>query len=119
VHNPAGLDAVGRPPLVEDERLPHADDGARRRRRRGAAHLAVLAGGLPVSRLGGAVGARPRRVLAVAEAEEVPLARRQLRHLCIRIRTNRYYYEFGKYKHTHGWQQGMCVYIVGSNFTVL
>ena len=79
MHDPAGLDAVGGPPAVEDERLAHADDGAAA----AAAHLAVLAGGLPVARLGGAVGARPRRVLAVAEAEEVPLARRQLRHLCI------------------------------------
>jgi len=78
VHDPAGLDAVGGAALVEDERLPHADDGARRRRRAGAVHLAVLAGGLPVARLGGAVRARPRRVLAVPEAEEVPLARRQL-----------------------------------------
>ena len=72
VHDPAGLDAVGGPPAVEDERLAHADDGA------AAAHLAVLARGLPVARLGGAVRARPRRVLAVPEAEEVPLARRQL-----------------------------------------
>jgi hypothetical protein len=77
VHDPAGLDAVGGPPAVEDERLAHAHDGA------AAPHLAVLARGLPVARPGGAVGPRPRRVLAVAEAEEVPLARRQLRHLCI------------------------------------
>ena len=53
VHDPAGLDAVGGPPAVEDERLAHADDGAAA----AAAHLAVLAGGLPVARLGGAVGA--------------------------------------------------------------
>jgi len=77
VHDPAGLDAVGGAALVEDERLPHADDAAGGR----AAHLAVLAGGLPVPRLGGAVRARTRRVLAVPEAEEVPLARRQLRRV--------------------------------------
>jgi len=53
VHDPAGLDAVGGPSAVEDERLAHADDGAAA----AAAHLAVLAGGLPVARLGGAVGA--------------------------------------------------------------
>jgi hypothetical protein len=47
VHDPAGLDAVGGAALVEDERLPHADDGAGGR----AAHLAVLAGGLPVAAL--------------------------------------------------------------------
>jgi hypothetical protein len=43
---------------------------------------AVLTGGLPVAGLGGAVGAQPRRVLAVAEAEEVPLVRAQLRNVC-------------------------------------
>lgn len=79
VHDPAGLDAVGGSAPVEDERLAHADDGAAAA---AAAHLAVLARGLPVARLGGAVGARPRRVLAVPEAEEVPLGGRQLRHLC-------------------------------------
>jgi hypothetical protein len=80
VHDPAGLDAVGGSPLVEHERLPHADDGARGR----ASHLAVLARGLPVPGLGGAVRARSRRVLAVPEAEEVPLARRQLGSVCER-----------------------------------
>ena len=78
VHDPAGLAAVGGAALVEDQRLPHADDGACGR----AADLPVLAGGLPVAGLGGAVRARARRVLPVPEAEEVPLAGRQLRHLC-------------------------------------
>jgi hypothetical protein len=81
VHDPEGLDAVGGAPLVEDERLPHADDGARGR----AAHLPVLPRGLPVPGLGGAVRARPRRVLAVPEAEEVPLPRRQLRRVCKKL----------------------------------
>jgi hypothetical protein len=78
VHDPAGLDAVGRPALVEHQSLPHADDGARG----GAAHLPVLARRLPVSSLGGAVRSRTRRVLAVPEAEEVPLFGRQLRYIC-------------------------------------
>ena len=78
MHDPAGLGAVGGAALVEYQRLPHADDGTRR----GAADLPVLAGGLPVAGLGGAVRARPGRVLAVPEAEEVPLAGRQFRHLC-------------------------------------
>jgi hypothetical protein len=82
VHDPAGLDAVGGPAPVEDERLAHADDGGGGAA--AAAHLAVLARGLPVARPGGAVGARPRGVLAVPEAEEVPLGGRQLRHLCTR-----------------------------------
>jgi hypothetical protein len=47
---------------------------------------AVLSGGLPVARLGGPVLSQPRRVLAVAKAEEVPLVRAQLRHICIGIR---------------------------------
>jgi hypothetical protein len=81
VHDPEGLDAVRGATLVEDERLPHADDGARGR----AAHLPVLPRGLPVPGLGGAVRARPRRVLTVPEAEEVPLARRQLRCVCEKL----------------------------------
>ena len=85
VHYPAGLAAVGCASGVEDEGLTHADDAgaASRRRRPVAADDAVFAGGLPVAGLGGAVGAQPRRILAVAEAEEVPLVRAQLRHVCI------------------------------------
>ena len=70
VEDPLGLLAARGASLVEDERLLHAEQGAGG----GAEHLAVLAGGLPVAGAGGAVGAHPRRVLAVAEAEEVPLA---------------------------------------------
>ena len=85
VHDPAGLGAVGGAAGVEDEGLAHADDAgaASGRRRPVAADDAVFAGGLPVAGLGGAVGAQPRRVLAVAEAEEVPLVCAQLCHVCI------------------------------------
>jgi hypothetical protein len=68
VHDPVGLVAVGRPPLVEDERLPHADEAAP------VVHRLVPARGLPEPCHGGPVGPRPRRVLAVLVAEEVPLA---------------------------------------------
>ena len=70
MHDPLRLAPLGGSPAVEHQRLAHphhrgvlpaGDDGA------------VLAGGLPVARHGGAVGALPRRVLAVAQVEEVPL----------------------------------------------
>jgi hypothetical protein len=87
VHHPAGLDAVGDAAAVEDEGLAHAADGAvvaggGGGPAAGGVDHAVLAGGLPVAGLGGAVGAQPRGVLLVAEAEEVPLIRAQLRHVC-------------------------------------
>jgi hypothetical protein len=70
VHDPVGLAAVGRPPRVEDERLPHADEpGALL----AAAHRLVPPGRLPEPRQRGPVRARPRRVLAVLVAEEVPV----------------------------------------------
>jgi len=74
VHDPLRLAPLGGSPAVEHQRLAHPHH-------RGALPLpfaagddgAVLAGGLPVARRGGAVGALPRRVLAVAQVEEVPL----------------------------------------------
>ena len=65
--------------LVEDERLAHADalDGV--------VDGLVAAGGLPESGRRGAVRARPRRVLLVLVAEEVPVvlgARPDLAFLC-------------------------------------
>ncbi|BAS85333.1 Os03g0624700, partial [Oryza sativa Japonica Group] len=74
VHHPAGLGALGRPPAVEHQRLLHAGERA------AVEDLLVLAGGLPVAGVRGAVGADPRRVLAVAHAEEVPLL---LPHACL------------------------------------
>ena len=67
VHDPVGALAAGGAAAVEDERLAEAVDAGV------AGDAAVLAGGLPVARRGGAVGALPRRVLAVAQVEEVPL----------------------------------------------
>nr|ACN32055.1 unknown [Zea mays] len=69
VHDPVGLLPVRGAALVEDERLAHADAAGARR---GVDGL-VAAGGLPEPGGGGAVGARPRRVLLVLVAEEVPV----------------------------------------------
>jgi hypothetical protein len=68
-HDPARLLAPGGAPPVEDERLLHAHQRAAA----AAADLVVLAGGHLVAGRRGAVGALDRRVLAVAEAVEVPL----------------------------------------------
>ena len=75
VHDPVGLDALGRLPGVEDERLLDGH-GARR------PHRLVGAGGLPVPRPGRPVRPRPVRVLAVARREEVPLLLPTERLLC-------------------------------------
>ena len=81
MHDPLGLAAFGSTAAVEDERLAHADDGA------GAGVAAagdgaVLAGGLPVAGACGAVGALPSGVLAVAQAEEIPLFSPNARRVC-------------------------------------
>ena len=68
MHDPVGLLPVGRPSLVEDERLPHADEAAFV-----VHHRLVPARRLPEPGHGGPVGPRPRWVLAVLVAEEVPL----------------------------------------------
>jgi hypothetical protein len=69
VHDPVGLDPLGRAALVEDERLLDADalvGGA-------AADGLVGAGGLPVARSRRPVRPDSIRVLAVPRREEVPL----------------------------------------------
>jgi hypothetical protein len=78
VHDPVGALSAGRAAAVEHERLAHAVDAAV------AGDAPVLAGGLPVPRRRGAVGARPVGILAVARAEEEPLkvTLRQERLLC-------------------------------------
>ena len=85
VHDPVGLLAVRGAALVEDERLAHADalDGV--------VDGLVAAGGLPEADRRGAVRARPRRVLLVLVAEEVPVVLRpgpDLTFLCTRIYTS-------------------------------
>ena len=69
VHDPVGLDALGRAALVEDEGLLDADalaGGA-------AADGLVRAGGLPVAGTRGAVRPDTVGVLTVPRREEVPL----------------------------------------------
>jgi hypothetical protein len=78
VHHPRRLLPTGRAAEVEHERLLHADEHVA-----AAEDLLVPAGGLPVAGGGGAVGAHPRRVLAVLVAEEVPLL---LAHLSLACR---------------------------------
>jgi hypothetical protein len=70
VHDPVGLLAVRRAALVEDERLAHANA------LHGVVDGLVAAGGLPEARRRGAVRPRPRRVLLVLVAEEVPVVLR-------------------------------------------
>jgi len=76
VHDPAGLATPGGPPRVEDERLLQADEGL------APEDLPVLARRLPVAGLGGLVRPQPRRVLAVLDAEEVPLLLPHRRPIC-------------------------------------
>jgi hypothetical protein len=78
VHDPVGALAAGGAAAVEDERLAEAVDAAV------AGDAAVLAGGLPVPRRRGAVGAGAVGVLAVPGAEEEPfqVSFRQERLLC-------------------------------------
>jgi hypothetical protein len=71
VHDPLRLPPPGRPPPVEHQRLAHPHQ--RPVFVGGGGDGAVLAGGLPVARSSGAVGAVAGGVLAVAQAEEVPL----------------------------------------------
>jgi len=69
VHHPVGLGAPWSPAHVEHQRLLHPHQLTPRL----LEDLPVLAGGLPVALLGGAVRARARRVFHVLVAEEVPL----------------------------------------------
>lgn len=69
MHDPTSLDAVGGSVAVENQRLSHPHEGTGS----GIVHLPVLSRGFPVSRCCGPVGSKARGVLAVPEAEEVPL----------------------------------------------
>ena len=71
MHDPVGLLAVGRPADVEDEGLPHADAAGV-----GEEDGLVPPRRLPEPRRRRPVRPRPRRVLLVLVAEEVPLVLR-------------------------------------------
>jgi hypothetical protein len=79
VHDPPRLLPARGPAAVEHERLLHADEDAA-----APEDLLVLAGGLPVAALRGAVRARARGVLSILVAEEVPL----LPHLSLGCKKN-------------------------------
>ena len=70
MHDPVGLLAVRGPSGVEHQRLPQANPRAAAAAEEDGL---VTAGGLPEAGRRGAVGPRPRRVLLVLVAEEVPL----------------------------------------------
>ena len=81
MHDPVGLLTVRGAAAVEDERLSHADLAV------AGAEALVPARGLPEAGRRGPVRPRPRRVLAVLVAEEVPLVLRRRPDpapLCIR-----------------------------------
>ena len=97
MHDPVGLDALGRLALVEDEGLLDADVVAGRSGEDGL----VGAGGLPVPRAGGAVGACAVGVLAVPRAEEVPFVLAEQRLTC------NIPYPFSKHKVKFGQFEGI------------
>ena len=78
MHDPFGFLALGCAAAVEDERLLHAHE----RVRAGVGDIAILAGGLPVASVGGSVGAHASGVLAVPQAEEIPLLLPHFGFLC-------------------------------------
>lgn len=77
VHDPASLDPIRSPVPVEHQRLPHPDNLAARR----VVHRPVLPRCFPVPCHRRPVGPEAGGVLAIAEAEEVPLIPIQLRHI--------------------------------------
>ena len=78
VHDPVSFLALGCSAAVEDERLLHAHHGVRA----GVYDIAVLAGGLPIACLGGSIGAHACGVLAVPQAEKIPLLLPNFGFLC-------------------------------------
>lgn len=78
MHDPFGFLALGCAAAVEDERLLHAHHGVRA----GVYDIAVLAGGLPIACLGGSIGAHACGVLAVPQAEKIPLLLPNFGFLC-------------------------------------
>jgi hypothetical protein len=92
VHDPRRLASARRAARVEDERLLHADEHAAGTTATAAEDLLVLPRGLPVPAGGGAVGAHPRRVLAVLVAEEEPLLLAHLSLACMQRRGGGAYY---------------------------
>lgn len=78
MHDPPSFDAIWSSVPVEHQRFPHPYNLLRGR----IHHRSILSCCFPIPRSGCSVCSKPRRVFAVPEAEEVPLVRIQLRHLC-------------------------------------
>lgn len=78
MHDPPRFDPIRSSVPVEHQRLPHPHDFACCR----IVHRSILPCSFPVSRCRGTIGSEPGRVLAVAKAEEVPLAGIELGHIC-------------------------------------
>lgn len=78
VHNPVSFLALGCSAAVEDECLLHAHHSVSA----GVHDIAVLASGLPVPCLRGSVGAHASGVLAVPQAEKIPLLLPHFGFLC-------------------------------------
>ena len=105
MHDPVGLLTVGGAAAIEDQCLAHANLLV------AVTDALVTAGCLPKPGVGGAVGARSGRVLAVLVAEEVPLILRggsypasicisQLELNLIRFHKNQILCQFTKALHT-------------------
>lgn len=67
VHDPVRFLAIGCPSFVEDEGFPHADELCP------VVHRLISSRRLPKPRHRRPVGPRPRRVLLIFVAEEIPL----------------------------------------------
>jgi hypothetical protein len=80
MHDPVGLLALGSAASVEDQCLLHAHQMRLRPVRH---HISVFARRLPVASVCGSVRAHARRVLAVAQAEEIPFLLPHFGFLCI------------------------------------
>ena len=83
MHDPTCFDAIRSSISVKNECLSHPCDGTSPR----IMNRAILASGFPGPRSRGSVGSVPSGVLAVPEAEEVPLVGVELCHLCERTQT--------------------------------
>lgn len=78
MHDPTCFDPIGSSVPVKHKRLPHPYELSGHR----INHRSIFPRCLPVSRCCCPIRPKPRRILSVTEAEEVPLACIELCHLC-------------------------------------
>lgn len=67
MHNPITLPSIRSSPFVKDKGFPHSDDLPLRQ------HRLIPSGGLPESGCRRPIGPRPRWILPILVAEEIPL----------------------------------------------